>query len=174
MRAGIEPCKAASEDFDAQIALFEIDAVEVGDLQLAACGRLQRARDVDDLIVVVIESRYSLARFGLLGLFFNRANVPSCVEACDAIALRIVDVVHKDGRTAAVRVGTAHDGGKVVAEKEIISQDQRHRIVADGIGTDDECLRDAFGSCLSREAQVEAPTRRICEQPLKQSEIMWR
>ena len=41
VRAGIEPGRAASQALDVQRALREVGAVEVGDLQLPACGRFQ-------------------------------------------------------------------------------------------------------------------------------------
>jgi hypothetical protein len=52
--AGVEPGHAASHPFDIQFAALEIHAVDVGDLQFAACRRLDRGGDVDDLVVVEV------------------------------------------------------------------------------------------------------------------------
>ena len=51
MRTGVEPGIAAAEPRDGQVAPFEIGAVDVGDLQLAARRRLDRRRDVEDVVV---------------------------------------------------------------------------------------------------------------------------
>src|SRR3546814_7481391 len=56
VRARVEPREAAAERLDAQVAAFEIGAVDVGDLQFAARRRLQVAGDADDAIVVEIEA----------------------------------------------------------------------------------------------------------------------
>ena len=54
-RAGVEPGVAAPHAFDGQLPALEIDAVQVGDFQLAARRRLQPGGDVRRLSVVEIE-----------------------------------------------------------------------------------------------------------------------
>src|SRR5947209_2764497 len=56
VRAGVEPGKAAAEHLDMQVAAFEIGAVDVGDLELAARRRLQRCRDLEHIVIVEIEA----------------------------------------------------------------------------------------------------------------------
>ena len=38
--AGIQPSKALSEQFDVQIPVFQLDAVQIRDFELAACAWL--------------------------------------------------------------------------------------------------------------------------------------
>src|SRR5580700_483572 len=71
VRAGVEPCHATAHDLGVQLAAIEIEPVEVGDLQLIALGRLQAARQLDDLLVVEIEAGDGITGLGLLGLFFQ-------------------------------------------------------------------------------------------------------
>ena len=51
MRAGIEPGIAAAEDLHVEPARFEISAVYVGDLQLAARGWFHASRNVGGFVV---------------------------------------------------------------------------------------------------------------------------
>ena len=71
MRAGIEPGKAAAELLDGQPPSFEIDAIGVGDLKLAARRRLELARDLDDRRIVEIKPGHRPIRFRLLRLFLD-------------------------------------------------------------------------------------------------------
>ena len=56
MRPGVKPGEAAPEHLDMQIAAFEIDAIDVGDFELAARRRFQRCRDVEYVVIVEIET----------------------------------------------------------------------------------------------------------------------
>ena len=42
VRAGVEPGEAAAHDLDVELAALEVDAVDVGDLELAARRGLER------------------------------------------------------------------------------------------------------------------------------------
>src|ERR1035437_2943029 len=54
VRAGVEPGSAAAEELNVQLAAVEIEAIEVGDLEFAAGGRLQTASERHDRGVVEI------------------------------------------------------------------------------------------------------------------------
>ena len=60
MRAGIEPSRAASEEFHVQLTALEVEAVQVGNFEFAAPGRLQAAGQRDDLGVIEIQPRNSV------------------------------------------------------------------------------------------------------------------
>ena len=72
MCAGVEPGEAAAEQLHRKAAVFEIELVEVGDLELAACGRLDLFGEFDYAFVVEIEAGYCPVGFGLFGFFFDR------------------------------------------------------------------------------------------------------
>jgi hypothetical protein len=57
MASGIEPGKAAAELFDAQLAKFQIAAVDAGDLQFNACGGAKSGGDVEHAVVVEIRAQ---------------------------------------------------------------------------------------------------------------------
>src|SRR4051812_26406125 len=56
LRAGVKPREAAPELLDPQFADLQIDAIQVGDLQLAARRRLKVLREIANALVVKIES----------------------------------------------------------------------------------------------------------------------
>ena len=56
VRAGVEPGVAAAERDDLQLALLQVLAIDIGDLELAARGGLELRSNVDDAIVVEIEA----------------------------------------------------------------------------------------------------------------------
>jgi hypothetical protein len=69
--AGIDPGGAAAEQFDRKLAPVQIDAVEVGDLQLATGTRLEVPGDADDIVVVEVEAGDREVRLGLRGLLLD-------------------------------------------------------------------------------------------------------
>ena len=54
MRTCVQPCKSLSEKLNIKGVFLEIYSVEVGDFQLAPCGRLQVLCVCDNLIVIKI------------------------------------------------------------------------------------------------------------------------
>src|SRR5687768_14203273 len=66
----IEPRDSAPETFDVQLAALEIGAIDVGEFELAARRRLQRASDVDHLIVIKVQTCHRPWRWRDRG-FFN-------------------------------------------------------------------------------------------------------
>src|SRR5438270_560770 len=70
-RAGIEPGIAAAHHLDGQLSAFQIGAVDVGDLKLAAGRWLEVGGDVDHLPVVEIEPGDRPVGPRRVGLFLN-------------------------------------------------------------------------------------------------------
>ena len=107
LHAGCHGCRYRARQsrgpslMDVQVAAFEIDVVDRRDLQLAARRGLDRRGDVDDVIVVEIKAGDGPVGLRLLRLFLDRSAPGRCaVEADDAIALRIVDMIGEYGRAA--------------------------------------------------------------------------
>ena len=61
MRAGVEPGVAATHGFDTELALFEVEAVEVGNFQFAARRGFHRLGEFDDPTVVEVEAGDGIA-----------------------------------------------------------------------------------------------------------------
>ena len=92
MRAGIEPGKTTAKDLDIEVATFQVGAVDVGDLELAACRRLDVGGDVEDVIVVKVEPGDRDIRLRMLGLFLDRQRAPrsanSTTPYCSGVSPR--------------------------------------------------------------------------------------
>ena len=97
MRAGVEPCKAASECLHLQFAILQELLVDGGYLQLATGRGLHVLRHAHHLVGVEIEADDGIVRLGLLGLLLYREAVALAVELRHAVALGVVDPVAEDG-----------------------------------------------------------------------------
>ena len=52
--AGVEPSVAAAHDFDAELALFQVMSVDIGNFEFSPGGRLDRLGDIDNVVVVEV------------------------------------------------------------------------------------------------------------------------
>src|SRR5262249_4638567 len=71
-RSGVEPGEASSHPFDAQFSGFEIDAIDVSDLILAARRRFEPLRELDNAKIVKVEPGHRPVRLGNRGFLFDR------------------------------------------------------------------------------------------------------
>src|SRR6476619_359493 len=60
--AGVEPRNSSAHQLDGKLTFLEIGAIDIGDLEFAACARAQASCNVHDLLVIEIETRYSPVR----------------------------------------------------------------------------------------------------------------
>src|ERR1700683_1347807 len=98
-RSGVEPGEAASHPLDAQFSGFEIDAIDVGDLVLAARRRLERLGDLDDAGIIKVEAGHRPVPLGSGGRFFDRYGSAGGIEFNHPVALRIGHVIGEHGPT---------------------------------------------------------------------------
>lgn len=75
MRAGIEPSIASTHNLHAQLPALEISVVDSCDLQFPPLTRLDGLGNIDHLVVIKIEARYSEVAFWRFGLFLDRKSV---------------------------------------------------------------------------------------------------
>ncbi|MNO91919.1 hypothetical protein D3C76_834790 [compost metagenome] len=71
MSTGIQPCKPAPEHFNVEGLFFEIDTVDIGNLQFATFGRLDTFCYLDNLVVEEIQTSHRVAGFRPERFFFN-------------------------------------------------------------------------------------------------------
>src|SRR4051812_29369214 len=89
----IEPGKATAEHLDIQLAAFQIDTVDVGDLQFATWRRLEGRRNANHAVVVKIKPGDCHVRFRPRGLFLDRQGAAGRIELYYAVLFRRVDDV---------------------------------------------------------------------------------
>ena len=171
--AGVEPGIAATHDFDVELSLLEVEAVEVGDLEFAAGRGLEVAGQIDDLVVVEVEAGDGVVGLGLLRLFFEAKHFAAGVELGNAVALGVMNMVGEDRCAGAALVGAAEDLVEVVAVEDVVTQHQGRVVVADEVGADDEGLGEAVRAGLDGVLQVDTPFAAVAEKLLEARGILW-
>ena len=174
MGAGIEPGHAATHQLDVQLALLKVAAVYVGDLELAARRRLDGRGDIAHLLVIEIQARHRIVRLRLRRLFFDAGRAAVRIEADHAVALGILHVIRKHGRTIVAHIGCLQAALKVMAVVQVVAEDQRRMMMADEFAADDEGLREAIRRRLHCVTNIDAPLMAIAEQLLEARRILRR
>lgn len=165
--AGVKPGVAAAHGLDVELVAREVGLVDVGDLELTACRRLYRLRDIDDVLVVEIEARHGKVGLWLGWLFLEAHSLAFLVELDDAVALGVADVVGKDRRAVRLRGRALHHDSKVGPVEDIVAQDERTALAREEFLTDQERLRKAFRLGLHGVRDGDAPLRAVAEQALE-------
>ena len=150
MGSGVQPRVTAPHPLHVQFACFEIEAVEVRDLQLAARGGFHLAGELRHALVIEIEPGHSPVRARLLRLFLDRQRFARLVQFDDPIGYGVFDAVaeHGGGTGLGPLPGAQKHVRKSGAVEDIVAQHQRGRATADKAGTDLERLGQAFRADL--------------------------
>ena len=165
VRAGIEPGVAAAHRLDVELVAREVGLVDIRDLELAACGRLDLLGYRDDVRIVEVEARHSKVRLWFGGLFLEADGLTFLVELDDAVALGVADVVGKDRRAVRLCSRTLHHHGEVGAVEDVVAQDKRTALAREEFLANEERLREAFRLRLHGVRDGDAPLRAVAEQP---------
>ena len=149
---------ASAEEFDVEIAAFEVEAVEVGDLQFTAFRGLEAAGEGDDIGVVKVDAGYGVVGLGLRGFFFEGNNAAVGGEFDDAVALRVCDMITENGRAGGAAAGALQGLHEVVAVEEIVAEDEGGGLVLEesNVARDVEGLRETVGAGLFGVAKRDA------------------
>ena len=153
--SGVQPGSAARQHFDRQPALVEVPLIDLGDLVFATRRFPQRARDLDDLVVVEVQTRHRIVRFRRRRLLLQRQRNAVGGELDDAVGRRVGHPVREYRSTADVleSVQARPQSGSV---EDVVAQRQCDGVVADVVSPDNERLREAVGLILHRVAQIDA------------------
>ena len=125
MGAGVEPGKATAHDLHEQLAILQVDAVHVGDLDLAARRGLDRRRDIEHLVVVEIKPGHGVIRLRVRGFSSMETARPLAVELHHPVALRVRDRVakHRGARSPVDRVRKQFR--QAMAMKDVVAENER-------------------------------------------------
>lgn len=143
--AGVQPRVAAAQGHDGQRPLLQVHPVEVGDLQLAARGRLHPMCLGGDIARVEVQAGDGVGALGLGGLLLDGDGPALAVELHDAEALGVVDVVAEDRGAARLGVldGARQVARQAVAVEDVVAEHQGARLAGDEVLADGEGLRQA-------------------------------
>ena len=171
--AGVQPRVPAAEGDHGQRPLLQVHPVEVGDLQLAARGRLDLMRLGCHVARVEVESGDCVGALGLDGLLLDGYGPPLRIELHDAEALGVVHVVAEDRGAARLRVldGLLQVAGQAVAVEDVVAQHQGARLAGDEVLADSEGLGQAVRARLLGVGEVHAVARAVPEQALEVGQV---
>ena len=167
VRAGIEPGVAAAHSLDVELAAREVGLVDVSNLEFTTGRWLYRLRDIDDVLIVEIETRHREIRLWLSWLFLEAHGLALLVKLNDAVALGVADVVSKDRRAVRLRSRALHHDSEVGAIEDVVAQDERTALAREELLTDQECLRESLRLRLHGVRNGDAPLRAVAEQALE-------
>src|SRR5258708_16113872 len=105
MRSGVEPRDATPKEFNVKRAAFKIEPIKVRDLEFAASGRFEAARQSHNFLVIEIQAWHGIVRFWLFG-FFLKGEYPTIRgKLDDPVGAGIGDVVAENCRAFAAGGG---------------------------------------------------------------------
>lgn len=144
MCASIEPSVTTAQLLDKQVAGFHVQSVEIGNLKLATCRRLQVASELNNAVVIKIQAGDRIVRLWLLRFFLDTDRFAAFAELHHAIVLRILNAIGKHRRTAFARDRACQQMSQIGAVENVVAKDQCNIVVANEFTADDECLGKTF------------------------------
>ena len=171
--AGVQPRVAAAQGHHGQRPLLQVHLVEVGDLQLAARGRLHPVCLGGDIARVEVQAGDGVGALGALGLLLDGDGPPLAVELHDAEALGVVHVVAEDrGPTGLGVLDRARQvAGQAVAVEDVVAEHQGARLAGDEVLADGEGLGQSVGARLLGVGEPHAVARAVAEQALEVGQV---
>ena len=139
---------------------LKVILVHIRDLQLTTRRRSQRLCDFNDLVVVKVEARHRIARFGNFRLLFQTQSRAGGIEFNHSVALRIVNRVSKDPGSGLRLAGLQQSLRKIVSIKNVVTQDQRATGRTDEVAADQKRLGNSLRPRLNRILKTDTETCR--------------
>src|SRR5258708_35303203 len=130
--------------------LFEVPVVHVGDLELAAARRLERAQHLPHAVVVEVDAGHRQLARRAARLLHDARDAPVAVELGDAEALQVVDVAHlvENDSRAALLLAEGVDAVLDRAAEDVVREQHDYPLAADESLREAQCFRDAAGLVL--------------------------
>src|SRR6266581_799264 len=148
LRAGVEPGHTPRQKPRVQFILSEVNQIEIGNFELAACGWSQCFANLDYALVIHIETWNGVMAFWVFRFFFEADRTAVRSKFHDPVTLRIAHLITED-------TGTFWNRQRVPVEieftvEDIVSENQRCAGIADKFCSDQKGLGDSLGSWLFR------------------------
>ena len=151
MSTCIKPCKSLSEKFHIQVTFLKIYSVQICDLQLSTSTRFQILSILYNLVIIEIQSCYTVIALWFLRLFFDRNRFSCLVKFNDTKTLRIVYIISKYS-SALTCLCIFHSSFQTLVQtmscENVIAKNHCHCIITDKFFTDDKCLSQSVRAWL--------------------------
>ena len=157
MGSRIQPGKALTQQFHVQLLIFQINPVQIRDLQLPSGTGLQIFGVLHHPVIVEIQTCDAVIALGMLRLLFDGNGLSVVVKLHNAEPLRIVHVIAEhSGALSGVRILHCRFQPflQTVSGENVVAQHHGHRVIADEIRADDEGLCQSVGTGLHCIGQI--------------------
>ena len=168
----IQPGKSLAQKFHVQLVLLQIDPVQIRDLQLSPCGRLQILGILHHLIVIEIKASDTVIGLWLCRFLFNGNRLALTVKLYDSKPLRIIHIITEHGSSFCTGCRCTQSLFQSVSVENIVTQDHGNTVISDKILTDDKCLCQSVRAWLYRIGQFNAKLMPISQKSLKPGSIL--
>lgn len=172
MGPGIEPGDPPADPFHLQQSFGQIGTVEIGNLEFPAQGRTQGGGSFGHRSVIEVDSRNRVAGTGFRRLFLDPQHPPLVVEFENTIAFRVPDRVTEDqGALRQVR-SAPQTLQQTMAEKNVVAQNQRHRLFPDEGFPDQKRLGQSSGLGLFSVRNGESDLASVSQKLSKKRQVL--
>lgn len=172
--AGIQPGGASPEGDDPQATLCEVEALEVGDLQLAARGGAQAAGQRGRVRREKIQSGNRVVGFRIRGLLLDGEHIALGADLDHAVGPGVGHAGGEDRGLLRARVGRTELLGEVLPVEEVVPKGEGEGFGAfekAAIRGDRQRLGHTVGGRLDGVAESGAEAGSIAEQALEEGAI---
>src|SRR4051812_13963278 len=98
LRSGIQPGHTATKQFHLKLVPFQIEQIQIGDLQFAARRGFQAPAKIDNFRVVYVKTWNGELRLGLLRFFLEADRAAVAIELDHAVTFGIANLIAENAR----------------------------------------------------------------------------
>ena len=157
-RAGIEPDKITVELDYMQLFAAHILQIDVRNLKLTACGRLQIARNLYDTVVIEVQTRNNIVRLRIARLLLDGDGASLCIELNYAERTRIIHIIAEYAGALTVLKSLLEIAAEFRRIKDVVAEYKADIIVSDKLRADQQGVRNAARDLLYLVGDVNAET----------------
>ena len=171
MIAGIQPGKSASQCFHLQSSTIQILVVNAGNLDFSSCGGFYILCNLNDIVVIEIQSGNRIIAPGMLRLFFDGKCPAVLVEFHHTVFSGVTHIISENSSTLFSCGSSTKHLRETLTVENIITQNQRNTIITDKIRANDKCVSQTSRLILYSILQMHAQLTSIAKQLLENRKI---
>lgn len=174
MGSRIQPSIAAGHGFYMERSLFQIQFVQIRNLQLAAGRRFQRFGFFHRRAVIEIEAGHCIMGPGMSRFLFQADRMMVLIKINHAIPLRIRHIISKNRCAPVFLHSSLQHTGKTISIENVVSQNQRTTFAIQEILSYEQSFRQPGWLTLHRIGNIKPPLGAIPQKSLEIFRIMGR
>src|SRR5690625_3984187 len=167
MGSGVQPGEPASEVHELGSLVLHIYAIDIGDLQLSACGGADLVCDLGDVLVIEVQAGYGVVGQRVRRFFFQRLEQSVLAQGPHCVALGVGDRVPEQGAPLELVPGRAQYPVPSCAVEDVVAENERALLACDVPLPDYEGLRYPLGLRLRRIGEIDPEGGAVAEKLLK-------